>query len=443
MPTSQAVEARLVTTTAAVQLAKYPYPYRAMIAICSDLDQTPTPAVYAEVMRFLNTTESTPMGPGVGLEVGNSLYFMMPPDQFSYFGSDDAAREMARTLIHSGHIDCVHSYGNDARTRRDVERVLSELVQHACRFRVWVDHSTAATNFGPDIMRGSGDVPGSTAYHADLTTAYGIRYVWRGRTTSITGQETPVTPRRLTRIFDPAHPVGSTRTALKQAVKIWLGRRAHPRWAMHAANRVCRPTRLRDGRPVWEFLRANPHWAGPGIGATADGIASVLTQRFLDLLVQREGACVLYTHLGKVTDLHCPFGERTQNAFRRLAAMHEPGWIHVTTTHRLLRYLTVRDSVRFSASRIGERTVIVIQSVEDPVCGPYDPSLDDVIGLSFVMNRCDVVEVSLRHGLPLACDIVHDGPRTIASVRWRRLAFPRLPCERSKTVHNPGHEARP
>jgi hypothetical protein len=419
-----ATEPKLIATPAAVELARYPYPYRAVIAVCSDLDETPNRTVYRQIMRFLNTTDQTPMGPGVGLEVANSIYFMMPTDQFSYFGTDDGGREMARALMHSGHIDCLHSYGNHARGRRDAERVLSELVRHRCQLRVWVDHSTAPTNFGPDIMRGSGDVPGSASYHADLTTAYGIRYVWRGRTTSLTGQDAPVTLRSLKVILDPTHPVGSARTAVKQAVKVWLGRLSHARWELHAANRVCRPSRLRDGRPVWEFLRSNPHWAGSGIGATADGIASVLTQRFLDLLVQREAACVLYTHLGKVKDPYCPFGERTQAAFRRLAAMHERGAIHVTTTHRLLRYLTVRDSVRFAVSRLPGRTAIVIQSVEDPVCGSYDPSPADVIGLTFVMDRCDEAEVSLRSGLPLDCDVIQDGPRTIASVRWPRLALP-------------------
>lgn len=407
-----------------VALAKYPHPYRAMMAICSDLDETPNWRVYGEIMRFLNTTEPTPMGPGVGLEVGNSIYFMMPTDQYSYFGTDEAGREMARALMHTGHIDCMHSYGDHALTRRDAERVLAELVRQGCRLKVWVDHSTAPTNFGPDIMRGSGDLPGSRAYHADLTTAYGIRYVWRGRTTSIVGQDTPLTPRSLKSIFDPSHPVGSTRTAAKQAVKISLGWLSHTSWKMHAANRVCRVSKLRGGQPVWEFLRSNPHWAGPGIGATADGIASVLSQRFLDQLVQREAACVLYTHLGKVKDPRCPFGEHTQAAFHRLAAMHERGALHVTTTHRLLRYLTVRDFVRFTTSQLGECTAIVIQSVDDPVCGSYDPSPDDVIGLTFVVNRCDRVEVSLRNGLALECDIVHDGPRTIACVRWRSLIFP-------------------
>jgi hypothetical protein len=420
----RATATTMTETAATVALAKYPHPYRAMMAICSDLDETPNYRVYGEIMRFLNTTEPTAMGPGVGLEVGNSIYFMMPTNQYSYFGTDEAGREMARALMHTGHIDCMHSYGDQAGTRRDAENVLAELVRQGCRLKVWVDHSTAPTNFGPDIMRGSGDVPGTKAYHADLTTAYGIRYVWRGRTTSIVGQDTPLTPRSLKSILDRSHPVGSTRTAAKQAVKICLGWLSHTAWTMHAANRLCRVSNLRDGQPVWEFLRANPHWAGPGIGATADGVACVLTQRFLDQLVQREAVCALYTHLGKVKDPRCPFGERTQAAFRRLAAMHERRAIHVTTTHRLLRYLTVRDSVRFTTSRLSGRTVIVIQSVEDPVYGSYQPSPDDVIGLTFVMNRCDTVEVSLRTGLPLDCDIVHDGPRTIACVRWRRLTFP-------------------
>ena len=67
-----------------VKLRSYPYPYRAMLAICSDLDETPDRHVYGDIMRFLNTMEDTAMGPGVGLEVGNSIYFDMPPDQFAY-----------------------------------------------------------------------------------------------------------------------------------------------------------------------------------------------------------------------------------------------------------------------------------------------------------------------------------------------------------------------
>src|SRR5207253_3793143 len=80
----------------------YPFPYQAALAICSDLDETADAETYFELMRFLNTTEDTSMGPGVGLEVGNSIYFDMPPGHFSYWNTSDENREKIRTLIQSG-----------------------------------------------------------------------------------------------------------------------------------------------------------------------------------------------------------------------------------------------------------------------------------------------------------------------------------------------------
>lgn len=67
----------VATTGPDTSLRALPYPYRAMLAIASDLDETPGIGVYLESMRYLNTRADTPMGPGVGLEVGNSLYFDM------------------------------------------------------------------------------------------------------------------------------------------------------------------------------------------------------------------------------------------------------------------------------------------------------------------------------------------------------------------------------
>src|SRR5882724_8721210 len=124
-----------------------PYPYRALLAISSDLDETPHRSVYRESMRFLNTTESTSMGQGVGLEVGNSIYFDMPPDQFAYWNTDDSGRTMVRALIRSGHIDTLHSFGNLATTRDHARRALEELARHSCQLQVWIDHAVAPTNF--------------------------------------------------------------------------------------------------------------------------------------------------------------------------------------------------------------------------------------------------------------------------------------------------------
>ena len=91
---------------------QYPFPYRAMLAVCSDLDLTPGAGVYLESMRFLNTTAETRFGRGVDLEVGNSIYFDMPAGHLSYWNADDAVRSRLRTLIKSGHIDCLHSFGD-------------------------------------------------------------------------------------------------------------------------------------------------------------------------------------------------------------------------------------------------------------------------------------------------------------------------------------------
>src|SRR4030042_2286275 len=99
---------------------------------------------------------------------------------------------MIRALIQSGHIDCLHSFGELVYSRNEAAQALKELIQHNCRLEIWVDHGDAVTNFGSDItVEGHGDEVGHPAYHADLTTHYGIKYVCGGRVTSITGQDVP------------------------------------------------------------------------------------------------------------------------------------------------------------------------------------------------------------------------------------------------------------
>lgn len=332
---------------AAVSPRRFPHPYRAMLAICSDLDETPDAETYFELMRFLNTQEETSMGLGVGLEVGNTIYFDMPPGQLSYWNTSEENREKIRVLIRSGHIDCLHSFGDLATTRAHAARALDELERHDCRIRVWVDHAQAPTNFGTDIMQGHGDETGHPAYHADLTAAYGIEYVWRGRVTSVIGQDRPAS---LLGVANLRHPVASGKTLAKEATKHLLARRGSQKYAIHADNRLITPGTLRDGQKVREFLRCNPHWAGVSGADNADGMADVLTASFLDRLVDREATCILYTHLGKGRAQGCsqPLPPRTVEAFRRLAEYHHGGRICVTTTSRLLGYRITGSSDRNS-----------------------------------------------------------------------------------------------
>jgi hypothetical protein len=384
-----------------------------MIAICSDLDETPNRGVYLEISRYLNSTATTSMGPGLGLEVGNTIYFDMAPNQFAYWNTDDAGREMVRTLIRSGHIDCFHSFGDLANHRSHAARALEELTRHGCRLGVWIDHAIAPSNFGGDIMRGRGDLSESEVYHADLTCSYGVEYVWRGRVTSVVGQDVP---RQVASLWDASHPVGSARTVVKEATKgalAWLGSQ---KYAMHAPNQVLLPARLRDGRPVWEFLRSNPYWAAVDQGETPDGLAEVLNDRMLSQLTEREGVMVLYTHLGKIGSRQVPFGPRTREALGGLADRYRDGRILVTTTRRLLDHCRAQREASFSA--VPDDLGLSIE-VKTP---------GDGAGLAFYVADPARTRIAINGRPPR---FVNRNPpdhtgRPSISLPWPRLEFPQL-----------------
>lgn len=417
-------DGRLGSAEAAVQLRQMPYPCKAMLAICSDLDETPDKDVYGEIMRFLNTTETRAMGPGVGLEVGNSIYFDMPPDQFAYWNTDEAGRTMIRALIRSGHIDCLHSYGDLATTRGHAARTLEELARYDCRLEVWSDHGIAPTNFDPGIMRGHGDEPGHGAYHADLTVGYGIKYVWRGRVTSVTGQDIPT---QIGEIFDWSHPVASGLTLLKEAAKRKLARTGHTKYAMHGPNETLRPAVLRDGSPVYEFLRCNPHWGGVSSCDQGRHIAKVLTHELLDRLVARGGTCVLYTHLGKIDDPGIPFSPAAVAAFHRLAQASRRGDILVTTTRRLLGY---RRAIREAAFTVAleERGLRILVNTRTGKHSPGGLSEVDLDGLTFYVPepRATSVIVDGQEVAALRCNAPDHTGRPSVSLPWPPLEFPQI-----------------
>lgn len=399
-----------------VSIRRIPYPYRAMLAICSDLDETPNREVYFEIMRYLNTTKNTAMGPGVGLEVGNTIYFDMPSDQFSYWNTDEKGKEMIRTLICSGHIDCLHSYGDLATTRSHAERALEELSKYGCKLEVWIDHAFAPSNFGADIMKGFGDVPDSEVYHADLTCGFGIKYVWRGRITSVIGQDVP---RSLKGIYSRKHPMGSVRTITKEFMKGIIARTGSFKYAMHGPNEVLRKVELRDGRKIWEFIRSNPYWGGVENNATADGLADVLNKPMLDQLVDRKGVCILYTHLGKMRTPKESFGLRTRNALSLLAKYASEGKILVTTTRRLLDYCRLLREVTFSA-------------VKEDECNKINVNVNrletDMGGLSFCILEPQKTKIFLngREVSALETNDPDDTGQQIVSLPWSPLEAPDL-----------------
>lgn len=392
----------------------FPFPYRAMVAICSDLDLTPTADVYLESMRYLNTTGETLYGTGVGLEIGNSIYFDMPAGHVSYWNVDDGTQARIRTLIKSRHIDCLHSFGDLATTRARAATALEELDRHGCRMRVWVDHAVAPSNFGSDRMAGAGDVVGSPVFHADLTCAFGIEYVWLGRVTSVTGQNAQ---RSLRGLLDRRRLVPSGITIAKEVTKGALGRAGHRKYAMHGDNRLMRSVKLRSGHPVREFLRANPHSGGVSCGDTADGLGDVLTGDFLDRVTSRGAVTILYTHLGKFADRARPFRPQTQEGLQRLAVRQSNGDVLVATTERVLDYCRMTEEVSVTERVENETTWIDVAHDRVPVDG-----------LTIYTDRPHSTRVRVKGR---ECARLQRNPsdhtgRASVSIPWTRLEFPAL-----------------
>jgi len=195
---------------------------------------------------------------------------------------------------------------------------------------------------------------------------------------------------------------------------------------MHGPNRILRRVRLRDGREVHEFLRANPYWGGVQHAATPEGLADTMTDRFLRRLVEREGVCILYTHLGKIKTRNEPFGPRPLDALRRLADYQHNGLILVTTTHRLLEFRRAANEVEMTVrqdegglfidlrldSQLDRKAATPTSAIDGLTCYVVDPN---AVRLTVNGRRVN----NLQRNPP------DQTGRASVSVPWPRLEFPK------------------
>jgi hypothetical protein len=236
--------------------------------------------------------------------------------------------------------------------------------------------------------------------------------------TSVTGQNVP---RRLGGIFDASYPVASAVTLARETAKGVLAHRGHSKYAMHASNQVLRPVALRDGRPMLEFLRFNPHWAGVSRGETAMGLSDALTTEMCERLIRRGGIGIFYTHLGKFRTRSEPFESPARDAFRMLARLQSDGQILVTTTRRLLDYCAALDQVRIDASTDGHLTDLHVTAAT----GGSAPAPMD--GLTVYVRDPARTRVFVD-GTDMTASITRNAAdrsgRPSVSFPWPRLQFP-------------------
>jgi len=378
-----------------VALRKFPYPYKAAMAICSDIDGTTTVNEFLEIHKFLNSKEMTSMGRGVGLEIGDS--FMMYASStcaFSYYSANPANARVIKRFIKSGYIDFMHSYGEKPDfTRKDAIEAIKELTENGCKVDVWVDHATTVDNLGDDRTFGLGDHRDSSAYHSDITLAYGIKFVWLGRITTVIGQSAPITLKTFSSIYDSRYPVDSLKNMVKESGKNVLAVFGNRKYAMHKSYDLVRIAKLDDGQKVYEFLRFDNYWKGVAEGATSKRLAYVISKRTLERLKEAGGYMIVYTHLGKNSDCSQVIAEETQVALRDLASEYERGSIYITTTSNLLNYYLKHKYLNWSYETKDDEVVITISGVEDPVFGSFVPTIKDLQGITFYVPDKDKAQI--------------------------------------------------
>ena len=369
------------------------------MAVCSDVDGTKTLERFTAIQEFLNTTHNTSMGLGIGLEIGNTFFPYTPDDSFAYFSSRPADRDVIETLIKAGYIDCLHSYGDGADSRSDALRALEAFERGGCKLDVWVDHSRAPSNFGKDVTPGMGDVVGSPTYHADATQAYGIKFIWKGRVSSIVGHGVPFIAGSFIRVFDQEHPGHSVFNIAREFTKTVLAYSGNRRFALLRRNQLLQVELLQDGQNIYEFKRCNNHWCGLSMGLDSVGLAYVLRRKALDDLITSGGYMIVYTHIG-VGPNQPPFiPPATQSALRGLAEAYRAGDIYVTTTSRLLNYYLNRRHLQWSHEVDDEGcTRIAIHSVADTLFGSRLPTGEQLQGITFYVPDRHKVQVYLGDG---------------------------------------------
>jgi hypothetical protein len=421
------------------RLLRFPAPYRAAIALSNDTDDLWSPQGWWEFLRFLNTSEATSLGPGLGLEAGDSFWFWsdhaeeQPGSYFKGLTEERSAfAPLIGTLGSAGYLDTLHSYGNFSRyggfRREHAVRAARVLQDEGFVPRVWVNHG-GAHDF-QNLGTGCGDVPenpearGAPApeYHLDLTWTLGFRYAWIGDLTGTPGQSRPLGLR------DWLHPDSPARREATGQIARGLSRRLGYRHILEPfpnygtlENALLAPRRMRDGTALQTFVRY-----GDFNRATFADLGWLLREYALDTLEATEGLSVVFVHWSRhpgrsFRDLP----SSGLDGLKRLAHRFREKRIWVTTTARLLAYWEARNALQVRHSPEGAGSVLHV--VPQTLPGGRTIRAEDLAGISFQVPDAARTRV-LLNGITLKFERSPERA-DVLWMPWNRLTFPDPPVD--------------
>lgn len=357
-----------------------PYPYKSMLAICSDIDGS-TLEEFESYHRYMNTLEDdTKWGKGLGLDVSDSfwMYTMNNNDAIhdsnggshenvmTYFKSTNNDIKNADKILHyfkSGWIDSMHTYGDFSQVdenkpvfeRKYAEAANAEMVRTNLLPTVWMNHGNAANtqsfrdtaNKKDSNAYQQGSLPGSKSYHADLTVPNGVKFIWFSE------------PDNRFNMVSPLYPVT-----------------------------------LDDNQKVWGFQRYTGKYGVKGFeyNWSVYQMDDQLSVKNLDKLVKNKEIAIVAQHLGGSNGSYI-LPKASLDGLKLLAEYYNRKDVLVGRTSRVLEFVRIRDSLNYTYTSDNAKETIVINSIDDPVLGTSVPSQESLKGISFKVKNPQNTEV--------------------------------------------------
>ncbi|HOK41921.1 MAG TPA: formyltransferase family protein [bacterium] len=343
-----------------ISLKKYPYLFKAAATITNDIDEENFDN-FIETMKYFNTSLSTQIGNGLNLEIGNTFWFYHNKksnlQQFTYFdgltSNYSKYQPILLELLKSGHIDCLHTYGDfnngGGFNLKLAEQAVNELLKQNINIKVWIGHGDKDNlqNYETFLEMGKPLEYDHYKYFKDI----GIEFMWYGNSSiiDIIGQD------RKVKLFEPylKSTVGkySKQSFQKKIIKNVISNFQKFTgltlfdYIFNGNNNSIIPFTLHNGIQVYTFRR---------FGSWEDdqpfNLPNIINKYNLDKLVETEGVTFFYNHLGKRRTLEKNiFQTETIKCFELLKTYNLTNKIFITTTSRLLTYLKTRNNLKYKS----------------------------------------------------------------------------------------------
>ena len=397
-----------------VSIRKFPYPYKCALALCSDVDTTPSTRRFVELQKFLCTDKETSAGNGLSLEIGNSFWFFRNSKHpgISYF-NDLTTEEtdfapVCRELIKSGFIDVLHTYGDFNKggfSRKYAKIAIDELVKRDLEVKTWVNHGNTlnSQNIG-GLKEYFGAKPKNDLYHLDLLKEYGIKYFWTSQLTHLVGQDSNI------------NATNYLKNQIQKLLAVkYLGKQIPPFFS----NRLMDKIKQDDRSEINSFMRFINPW-GKYSYTDAKNFPNQLSSKVISELKANGGFMILYTHLGNYNNPNKILPDTTVESLRNLAKENNRGNIFITTTTRLLTYYEVYRYINVEEKNIDDKRIINLSFKDE-----FLPSIEDLAGLTFYTNNPENTFIFFNSTqLETIINSVDYTGRFSVSIPWKKLIFP-------------------